>query len=49
MDDASFRAKYCRTADDISHLNAAGQIRYFPTMEETVSEMYKEFLANKKS
>ena len=48
MDDANFRATYCKSPTDISHLNAKGQIRYFPTMEETVSKMYAAYLASKK-
>jgi len=47
MDQAWFRERYCKSPTDISHLNAAGQIRYFPKMEKVVSEMYAAYLSSK--
>ncbi len=47
MDNAYFRSQYCKTASDISHLNAAGMMNFMPVMEKYIAEQYTAFLANK--
>ena len=44
MNDASFRAKYCASADDVSHLNKAGMQLVLPAFEKFIGEQYAEFL-----
>ena len=41
MTDASFRAKYCMTAIDISHLNADGMKLVLPYFEKFIADTYK--------
>ena len=41
MDDHAFRAEYCKTATDISHLNAKGMAMVYPTMVKFVAETYR--------
>jgi hypothetical protein len=40
MTDASFRAKYCMTAVDISHLNADGMKLVLPYFEKVIADTY---------
>ena len=40
MTDASFRAKYCMTSTDISHLNADGMKLVFPVFEKAIADFY---------
>ncbi len=44
MDDARFRAKYCITADDVSHLNDEGMNNVLPKMEKFIAEAYIDYL-----
>ena len=45
MDDALFRAKYCKKSDDISHLNKDGMKKYFPVVEAFAAAAYSAHLA----
>ena len=47
MDDKDFRAKYCKTANDVSHLNAEGMKLVLPAFEKFIGEQYDIFLSNK--
>ena len=47
MTDASFRAKYCMTANDISHLNADGMKLVFPVFEKYIADFYTANTATK--
>ena len=47
MDDADFRAAYCRTADDISHMNIDGMVLTAPSFEKALGLAYRQFLAAK--
>ncbi|MGM9643296.1 MAG: SGNH/GDSL hydrolase family protein [Eubacteriales bacterium] len=48
MNDPNFRAEYCLSASDVSHLNAAGMALVEPVFEKFIAEEYEKFLANKK-
>lgn len=48
MNDPSFRAEYCLTESDVSHLNAAGMALVEPVFEKFIAEEYEKFLAEKK-
>lgn len=47
MNDPAFRAKYCRTPGDVSHLNEDGHYLFFPAIERFIGEEYAKFLASK--
>ena len=47
MTDASFRAKYCMGANDISHLNADGMKLVLPVFEKYIAEFYEANTASK--
>ena len=40
MTDSSFKAKYCMTATDISHLNADGMKLVLPAFEKAIADFY---------
>ncbi len=46
MDDADFRAAYCRDATDISHMNIDGMILTGPTFEQALGTAYRAFIAD---
>ncbi|MBR6577846.1 MAG: SGNH/GDSL hydrolase family protein [Clostridia bacterium] len=43
MADAKFRAKYCQTASDVSHLNADGMYLVAPKFDQWLAETYAKF------
>ena len=43
MADAKFRAKYCQTASDVSHLNADGMYLVAPKFDKWLAEAYAKF------
>ena len=43
MADASFRAKYCQTASDVSHLNADGMYLVAPVFDKWLAEAYAKY------
>ena len=43
MADAKFRAKYCQTASDVSHLNADGMYLVAPKFDQWLAEAYAKF------
>ena len=47
MDKASFRAKYCWSSSDSSHLNPEGMKLVFPAFEKFIGEEYTKFLSSK--
>ena len=47
MDDADFRAAYCRDDTDISHMNIDGMVLTAPTFEKKLGQAYRQFLAAK--
>ncbi len=47
MNDPAFRAEYCQTPTDVSHLNAAGMELVEPVFEKFIAEEYEKFLASK--
>ncbi len=44
MTNASFRAQYCNTPTDVSHLNVEGMNLVFPKMEAFVAQAYADFI-----
>lgn len=48
MNNASFRAKYCQTPTDVSHLNQEGHRMVMPAFEKYLSEQYELHISNKK-
>lgn len=44
MTEANFRAKYCRAANDVSHLNDDGMRLVLPFFEKTIAEFYEKSL-----
>ena len=47
MNDKTFRAKYCLTETDVSHLNSDGMKLVFPAFEKFIGEEYAKFLSSK--
>ena len=47
MNSKTFRAKYCLTEDDKSHLNSEGMKLVFPAFEKFIGEEYAKFLSSK--
>lgn len=45
MNSPEFRAKYCMTATDVSHLNADGHKLVLPAFEKFIADEYTKFLA----
>ena len=45
MDSATYRAAYCRTADDISHMNIDGMVRTAPAFEKALGLAWRAFTA----
>ncbi|MGN1095915.1 MAG: SGNH/GDSL hydrolase family protein [Eubacteriales bacterium] len=45
--DASFREKYCLSADDESHLNADGMALFLPKIEQFIAECYMDAQSKK--
>ena len=45
MDEASFRATYCRDANDISHMNIDGMVRTAPAFEKALGLAWRAFTA----
>ena len=43
MADASFRAKYCQTSSDVSHLNADGMYLVAPVFDKWLAEAYAKY------
>ncbi len=43
MADARFRAQYCQTASDVSHLNADGMYLVAPKFDQWLAEAYAQF------
>ncbi len=43
MADARFRAQYCQTASDVSHLNANGMYLVAPKFDKWIAEAYAKF------
>lgn len=43
MADAKFRAKYCQTASDVSHLNADGMYLVAPKFDQWLAEAYAKY------
>lgn len=48
MNDARFRAKYCQSSTDVSHLNQEGHRNVMPVFEKYIAEQYEAHLAGKK-
>jgi len=46
MTDPNFRAKYCRDANDVSHLNDDGMKLVLPVFERYIAEIYEEYRKN---
>lgn len=42
MNDPEFRATYCKTPTDVSHLNEAGQAYYLPIVEPFIKQAYAD-------